>query len=558
MPVPYNGSVARVNFGPLSAARVRRWLRNGRFDLIHIHEPITPSISLLALLAAEQPVVATFHTATPRSRSMRLASEVLGAAIEKIDAGVAVSESARNVVVQHLGRDAVVIPNGIRFDEFARRPIAESPHSSESPRLVFIGRLDEPRKGLEVLLAAVPQIRQARPNLEVIVAGQGSRPLPSWCRSLGAIDDEAKIDVLGSADIYAAPPSRESFGIVLLEAMASGLQIVASDLPSFVDLLGAPQDDGRLGEVFPVGDHRALRAQCSRFSSIPTQCGHQGRRRRAATTGRMWVEMSLPSIVRPFPQRLLDGWGAVWDEHSGDPGRDDHRRGALGLADQLAGQPSPSSNCTRGTRMVRARRRFGGTRSARRRARHEARRRPATALLVRDAAAAALEADLCRGERERAESDLSHLLDSVDPMFPTSSRELASERAQASICRRLHNDAVATALSLRRRHTVRILRLAGRTTDPCPFEMAESLCTLTAGTPDAAGRGLAGLVVQRRAYPGTGVSHDPETPPITGTAGLPAVPSPALRGVPLYDTDRVWTLSNVLSFLRLAGVPYCG
>jgi phosphatidyl-myo-inositol alpha-mannosyltransferase len=259
MPLPYNGSVARVNFGPLSAARVRRWLRSGRFDLIHIHEPITPSISLLALLAAEQPVVATFHTATPRSRSMRLASDVLRAAIEKIDAGVAVSESARNVVVQHLGRDAVVIPNGIRFDDFARRPIAGSPRSSERSRLVFIGRLDEPRKGLEVLLAAVPQIRQARPNLEVIVAGQGSRPLPSWCRSLGTIDDEAKIALLGSADIYVAPHlARESFGIVLLEAMASGVQIAASDLPSFVDLLGAPQDDRRLGEVFPVGDHRAL------------------------------------------------------------------------------------------------------------------------------------------------------------------------------------------------------------------------------------------------------------------------------------------------------------
>ena len=109
--------------------------------------------------------------------------EVLRAAIEKIDAGIAVSESARNVVVQHLGRDAVVIPNGIRFDDFARRPRpirqAESPPTIRAkPRLVFIGRLDEPRKGLDVLLAAVPLIKQARPNLEVIVAGQGSRPLP--------------------------------------------------------------------------------------------------------------------------------------------------------------------------------------------------------------------------------------------------------------------------------------------------------------------------------------------------------------------------------------------
>jgi hypothetical protein len=98
---------------------------------------------------------------------------------------------------------------------------------------------------------------------------------------------------------------------------------------------------------------------------------------------------------------------------------------------------------------------------------------PATALLVLDAAAAALEPDLRRGERERAESDLSHVLDTVDPMLPASLHELASERAQARICRRLHNDAVATALSLRRRYTVRILRLAGRTADPRPFEMAD-------------------------------------------------------------------------------------
>jgi phosphatidylinositol alpha-mannosyltransferase len=259
MPVPYNGSVARVNFGPLSAARVRHWLRNGTFDLVHIHEPITPSISLLALWAAEQPVVATFHTATPRSRSMQLASGVLRAAIEKIDAGIAVSESARSVVVQHLGRDAVVIPNGIQFDDFARRPIAESPPTPRQPRLIFIGRLDEPRKGLDILLAAVPLIREARPHLQVLVAGHGSRPLPPGCRNLGTISDETKIALLSSADVFVAPQlSRESFGIVLLEAMASGVQIVASDLPSFVDLLGARQHKHRLGEVFTVGDHRAL------------------------------------------------------------------------------------------------------------------------------------------------------------------------------------------------------------------------------------------------------------------------------------------------------------
>jgi phosphatidyl-myo-inositol alpha-mannosyltransferase len=274
MPVRYNGSVARVNFGPLSAARVRRWLRGGKFDLLHIHEPITPSISLLALWAAERPVVATFHAATPRSRSMQLAGGVLRGAVEKIDAGIAVSESARNVVVQHLGRDAVVIPNGIQFDDFApRRPSTGSGHmpaelveagpstGSGHTRLVFLGRLDEPRKGLDVLLAAAPLIRNARPDLEVIVAGQGTRPLPEWCRSLGMISVEAKIALLKSADVFVAPHlARESFGIVLVEAMASGVPIVASELPPFLDLLGSPHDEGRLGEVFAAGDPDALAA----------------------------------------------------------------------------------------------------------------------------------------------------------------------------------------------------------------------------------------------------------------------------------------------------------
>ncbi|HMI33789.1 MAG TPA: hypothetical protein VK499_06670 [Propionibacteriaceae bacterium] len=98
---------------------------------------------------------------------------------------------------------------------------------------------------------------------------------------------------------------------------------------------------------------------------------------------------------------------------------------------------------------------------------------PPTALLVLDAAAAALEPELRHGERERAESDLSHVLDVVDPTLRTNPSELDSDRIRASLYRRLHNDAVVTALSLRRRRTVRILRLAGRSVEPRPFEMAD-------------------------------------------------------------------------------------
>jgi phosphatidylinositol alpha-mannosyltransferase len=255
VPVRYNGSVARVNFGPLSAARVRRWLSSRELDVVHIHEPITPSIALLALWAAERPVVATFHTATPRSRTMQLAGGVLRGAIEKIEAGIAVSESARNVVVEHLGRDAVVIPNGFWFDDFSG-PIRAV---RERPRLVFLGRGDEPRKGLDVLLAAVPLIVQRIGDLEVVVAGQGVRSLPPWCTNLGLISDQTKAELLRSADVFIAPhQERESFGIVLLEAMASGTPVVASDLPPFADLLDHQPPDSPLGAVFAVGDEQAL------------------------------------------------------------------------------------------------------------------------------------------------------------------------------------------------------------------------------------------------------------------------------------------------------------
>ena len=292
IPVPYNGSIARVNFGPLSLTRARRWVRAGDFDLLHLHEPVTPSVSGWALVAADRPVVATFHTATPRSRTMELAGRLLGSTIRKIDAGIAVSDTARHVVVQHLGRDAQVIPNGFRRADFG--PVLASGQSSDRaaagrratswrigdrPRIAFLGRLDEPRKGLDVLLASLPAIRSVHPDLEVIIAGQGHRDLPPGVIVAGQIDDGRRAELLASVDLFVAPHvDRESFGIVLIEAMASGAAVVASDLVPFADLLSgrldraakvsaaidqlvssrSDGDAGGLGYLFAAGDAAGL------------------------------------------------------------------------------------------------------------------------------------------------------------------------------------------------------------------------------------------------------------------------------------------------------------
>lgn len=264
VPVPYNGSVARVTFGPVSAARTRRWLGEGSFDVLHIHEPITPSLAILALWAATGPIVATFHTANLRSRAMQAAYPLVRPSLEKISARIAVSEDARRTVTEHLGGDAVVIPNGVYVDRFAcaaANPLWQG--TPEAPTIGFLGRIDEPRKGLEVLCRALPRLRQQYPGVRVLVAGRGESDdaldllgdHASAVEFLGSVSDDDKASLLRSVDLYVAPQTAgESFGIVLVEAMSAGACVVASGLGAFRRVL----DDGRLGVLFTTGDPGSL------------------------------------------------------------------------------------------------------------------------------------------------------------------------------------------------------------------------------------------------------------------------------------------------------------
>ncbi len=283
VPVPYNGSVARLAFGPVVAARVRRWVRDGEFDVLHVHEPASPSLGLLACWASTGPVVATFHTANPRSRAMTAASGILRTALDKVTARVAVSEQARRTIVDHLDADAVVIPNGIYTQPFAAARRQRTGPDAR-PTIAFLGRIDEARKGLPVLLDAVPAIRSRVPGLRVLVAGRGPErdSMPRGgdlsVTYLGEIDDAAKARLLASADVYVAPHTgQESFGIVLIEAMAAGAAVVASDLPAFVDVL----EGGRAGVLVPTGDRAALSHAVSGLLLDP------GRRQKLAATGQL-------------------------------------------------------------------------------------------------------------------------------------------------------------------------------------------------------------------------------------------------------------------------------
>lgn len=268
IPIPYNGSVARLAFGPVTQRKVRRWIGAGGFDVLHIHEPNSPSYSMLAMRAAVGPIVATYHSAATQSLALKLATPFLRPMLERIRGGIAVSEVARRWQVEQLGGDPVLIPNGVRVGEYAAAPDAADVPEIGAPapgtkRLVFLGRFDEPRKGLPVLLDAVPAIRRVFPDLEILVIGDGDRSQAvrragehaDVLRFTGRVSEEAKAAALKSAHAYIAPQrGGESFGIVLVEAMAAGAAVISSDLDAFRLVL----DDGRYGDHFRNGDSADL------------------------------------------------------------------------------------------------------------------------------------------------------------------------------------------------------------------------------------------------------------------------------------------------------------
>ncbi|MDX5399226.1 MAG: glycosyltransferase family 4 protein [Actinomycetes bacterium] len=306
--VPYNGSVARLNFGLLASSKVAKWLGEGDFDILHIHEPLVPSLGLLALWQSRLPTVGTFHSSQDRSRAMHVASPAVQPLLERLYARIAVSDAARRTVADHLGGDAFVIPNGVFTDDFRgvepRAEWAGRRHGAAAPTIAFLGRLDEPRKGLPVFAGAIPSVLDALPDARFLLAGRGEaaearaavRGHPT-VEFLGGISEADKAALFASVDVYVAPQTGgESFGIVLVEAMAGGALVVASDIPAFRAVI----DDGAAGAPFAVGDS----ADLARVLVAALTDG-SGERRAHATR---WVEQY---DWRTVAGKVLEVYGTV-------------------------------------------------------------------------------------------------------------------------------------------------------------------------------------------------------------------------------------------------------
>ncbi len=264
--VTFNRSVAPIAYSPLAIRRALAALRDFTPAVVHVHEPAAPLLSLGTCLGARHPLVGTFHAWSDRDRLYRAARPLLRAAVARLDACIAVSRPARDYHAAALGLPAgafLEIPNGVEFERFAAAaPSAD--RADDAPTVLFVGRLER-RKGLEQLVRAFIRVKTQRPSARLVVVGEGPERrrceaiIPERLRSQvtfvgrGGPDDLPSL--YAAADVFAAPAlGGESFGIVLLEAMAAGTPVVASAIPGYRTLLR----DGVEGRLVPPGDVAAL------------------------------------------------------------------------------------------------------------------------------------------------------------------------------------------------------------------------------------------------------------------------------------------------------------
>jgi phosphatidylinositol alpha-mannosyltransferase len=308
VPIPSNGSLAYLNFSPQIWLRMDRAIRYGRFDVLHVHEPATPMVSGLAVVMATSPVVGTFHAALEQSPFYDGLKPLVATVIRRLDVRVAVSEAARAFPHSRFPGSYRIIPNGVPVEQYA--PALGAP--KVPGRVLFVGRAER-RKGLGVLLQAFTLLRRRLPHASLVIAGATRRQvletdrngngLPvdlSGVDALGWVDDDEKVAQLAAAEVSCAPSlAAESFGIVLAEAMAAGVPVVASDLPGYRAVLR----DGQAGRLTPPGDPVALADALYALLSDEEERRRLAAAGSAAAAGLSWSRIT-GSIIDAYEEAL--------------------------------------------------------------------------------------------------------------------------------------------------------------------------------------------------------------------------------------------------------------
>ncbi len=263
--MPSNGSVGTITVSPRYVSQVKRVLEQERFDLLHFHEPFVPFLSLVVLRQSTSVNIATFHAYAGFSPAMELGSKTLKGYAARLHGRIAVSAAARHFVDRFFPGDYKVIPNGVNTGRF-RRAVPIARWQDGTPNVLFVGRLED-RKGLPHLLKAFRLIRKSGLEARLLVVGSGpqerearryvmTRGLQN-VEFLGRVSDDEKAQLFRTADVFVSPATgRESFGIVLLEAMAAGAPIVCSDIHGYKGVV----QRGRQAILVPPRDSKALAA----------------------------------------------------------------------------------------------------------------------------------------------------------------------------------------------------------------------------------------------------------------------------------------------------------
>jgi phosphatidylinositol alpha-mannosyltransferase len=260
--IPYQGTVAPI--APLSYRRVRSVLAAFRPDVVHVHEPLTPSASMYATLVSKAPVVATVHAYLDRSVAMELAAPILRRIWRHVTVGIAVSEAAASFLRRVLpDAELEIVPNGVDVGAFAdAEPRGDLPVGR---RILWVNRLDA-QKGFPIALAAFSKVIAEFPDALLVVVGEGkdrealtrlTEPARVRVEMRGAVPNEQVPSYLAAGEVFASPAvGQESFGIALVEAMAAGLPVVATDIPGYREVVS----DGVEGLLVPPRDPEALAA----------------------------------------------------------------------------------------------------------------------------------------------------------------------------------------------------------------------------------------------------------------------------------------------------------